>query len=65
MMGLSDGNKISMMCSAVLTQNTRVSDGQTDGIGVAYTVHAIAYMLSRVKKQGMKSMHIFIKLGGD
>ena len=37
MMGLSDGKKISMMRSAVSTQITHVTDGQTDGIGVAYT----------------------------
>jgi len=30
-MGLSDGGRISMMCSAVLTQSTRVTDGRTDG----------------------------------
>ena len=52
-MGLSDRERISMIRSAVLIQYTRVTDGQTDrrtdGIGVAYTVRAIAYMLSRVK----------------
>jgi len=48
MMGLSDGKKISMMRSAVLTQITRVMDRH--GIGV--------------KKRGMKSMHIFVKVGG-
>ena len=53
-----------MMRSAVLTQITRVTDGQTDGIGVAYTRYSI-YALTRKKKLGMKSMHIFIKLGGD
>jgi len=52
-----------MMRSAVLTQITRVTDGQTDGIGVAYTRYSI-YAVAR-KKRGMKSMHIFIKLGGD
>jgi len=43
MMGLSDGTKISMtmMRLAVLTQITRVTDGQTDGIGVAYTRYSI------------------------
>ena len=61
MMGLSDGKKISMMRSAVLTQITRVTDGQTDGIGVY--IRAIAYAVAR-KKRGMKSMHIFIKVGG-
>ena len=54
-----------MMRSAVSTQITRVTDGQTDGISVAYTVRAIAYNVSRVKKRGMKFMHIFIKLWGD
>ena len=52
-----------MMRSAVLTQITRVTDGQTDGIGVAYTRYSV-YAVAR-KKRGMKSMHIFIKVGGD
>jgi len=46
MMGLSDGERISMIPSAVLIQNTRVTDRQTDrqtdGIGVAYTALSIA-----------------------
>jgi len=63
MMGLSDGKKILMMRSAVLTQITRVTDVRTDGIGVAYTRYSI-YAVAR-KKRGMKSMHIFIKVGGD
>ena len=54
MLGLSDGERISMIRSAVLTQYTRVTDrrtdGRTDGIGVAY-IRAIAYMLSRVKTE--------------
>jgi len=41
MIGLSDGERISMTCSAVLIQYTRVTDGQTDGIGVAYTRYSI------------------------
>jgi len=41
MIGLSDGERISMICSAVLIQYTRVTDGQTDGIGVAYTRYSI------------------------
>ena len=41
MMGLSDGERISMMRSAVSVQITRVTDGQTDGIGVAYTRYSI------------------------
>jgi len=48
MMSLSEGERISMMRSAVLTQSTRVTDGQTDGLGVAYTRYSIK-MLSRVE----------------
>ena len=40
MLGLS-GERISMIRSAVLTQYTRVTDGRTDGIGVAYTCYSI------------------------
>jgi len=50
MMGLSDGKKISMMRSAVLTQITRVTDEQTDGIGVAYTRYSI-YAVARKKRE--------------
>jgi len=50
MMGLSDGERISMIRSAVLIQYTRVTDGrtegQTDGIGVAYTRYSI-YAVAR------------------
>jgi len=51
MMGLSDGERISMIRSAVLIQHTRVTDRrtdrQTDGIGVAvaytrYSIYAVA-----------------------
>ena len=42
MMGLSDCERISMICSA---QSTRVTDGRGHGI----YIRAIAYMLSRVK----------------
>jgi len=47
MVGLSDRDRISMICSAVLIKS-RVwqTDGRTDGIGVAYTRYS---MLSRVK----------------
>jgi len=48
MLGLSDGERISMMRSAVLTQSTRVTDGQIDGIGVAYTRYSI-YAVARKK----------------
>jgi len=46
MMGLSDSERISMIRSAVLTRVTRVADGQTDGIGVAYTRYSI-YAVAR------------------
>ena len=54
MMGLSDGERISMIRSAVLMQYTRVTDRQTDGrtdrrTELAWHIRAIAYMLSRVK----------------
>ena len=55
--------KISTMRSAVSTQITRVTDGQTDGICVAYTRYSIYAVAST--KRGMKSMHIFLKLSGD
>ena len=45
-MGLSDSERISMIRSAVLIQYTRVTDGQTDGIGVAYTRYSI-YAVAR------------------
>ena len=55
MMDLSDIERISMICSDVLIQYTRVTDGQTDGrtdgIGVAYTRYS---MLSRVKTNANK-----------
>ena len=54
MMGLSDGERISMIRSAVLIQYTRVSDGRTDGrtdAELAWHIRAIAYMLSRVKTE--------------
>jgi len=43
-MGLSVSERISMMRSAFLIQYTRVTDGQTDGIGVACTrIYAVAH----------------------
>jgi len=60
MMGLSDGERILMIHSAVLIQYTRVTDGRTDGrterrtdrrtdgIGVAYTRYSI-YAVARKK----------------
>ena len=48
MMGLSDSERISMICSTVLIQYTRVTDGRTDGIGVAYTCYSIrVYAVAR------------------
>jgi len=46
MMGLSDGERISIIRSAVLIQYTRVTEGRTE---LAWHIRAIAYMLSRVK----------------
>ena len=44
--GLSDRERISMIRSAVSIQYTRVSDGRTYGIGVAYTRYSI-YAVAR------------------
>jgi len=41
-MGLSDSEKFSMIHSAILIQITRVTDGQTDSIAVAYTRYSYA-----------------------
>jgi len=51
MLGLSDSEKILMICSAVLIQYTRVTGGRidgrrTDGICVAYTSYSI-YAVAR------------------
>jgi len=46
MMGPSDSERISMTRLAVLIQYTRVTDRQTDGIGVAYTRYSI-YAVAR------------------
>jgi len=55
MLGLLDGERISMICSAVLTQYTRVTDGRTDGrtdgIGVACTRYSI-YAVARKNRIG-------------
>jgi len=56
-MGLSEGERISMIRSAVLIQYTRVTDRQTDGrTELAWHIRAIAYMLSRVKSQASCSL---------
>ena len=46
-----------MMRSAILTQITRETDGQTDGIGVAYTRYAVAR-----KKMGNEK-HAYFQVG--
>jgi len=68
MMGLSDGGRISMIRSAVLIQYTRVTDrqtdryrqtdGQTDGIGVAYTRYSI-YAVARKKVKEVLPSHSY------
>jgi len=50
------------MRSAVLTQITRVTDGKTDGIGVAYTRYSI-YAVAR-KKTGNEKHVYFHKTWG-
>ena len=61
-MGLSDGERISMIRSAVLIQYTRVTDGrtdgQTDGIGVAYTRYSI-YAVARKNQSIMRVFPVF------
>ena len=63
MMGLSDGERISMIRSAFLIQYTRVSggwtDGRTDGIDVAYTHYSI-YGVAR--KNDIVSRRVFVSL---
>jgi len=59
MMDVSDGERILMMRSAVLTQSTRVTDGYTDRRTDRQTdgrteLRAVTYMLSRVKIDGLK-----------
>jgi len=54
MMALSDSERISMIRSAVLTQSTHVTDGQTE---LAWHVRAIAYMLSLVKTKVIGVFH--------
>jgi len=69
MMRLSDGERISMIRSAVLIQYTRVTDGRTDRwtdirTELAWHIHAMAYMLSRIKMSWsfieMRKIHTFI-----
>jgi len=64
MMGLSDGERISMTRSAVLIQYTHVidreTDRQTDGIGVTYTRYSI-YAVERKNGQGRLQCYILTK----
>jgi len=53
MVGLSESERILMTRSAVLTQYTRVTDGQRDGRNWR-GIRAIANMVSRVKKPLMR-----------
>jgi len=50
MMGLYDGKRISRIRSAVLIQYMHVTDGRTDGIGMAYTCYSIYAVM---RKNGM------------
>jgi len=51
MMGLSDSERILMIRSAILIQYPHVTDRRTDGrTELAWHIRAIAYMLSRVKR---------------
>jgi len=54
MLGLSDGERISMIRLAVLIRYTRVTDRRTDGIGVAYTRCSI-YAVARKNYNGGSS----------
>jgi len=56
MMGQSDRERISMIRSAVLIQYKRVTDGQTDGSGVAYTRYSI-YAVARKKRKNMFNIY--------
>ena len=61
MIGLSDGERISMTRSAVLIQYTRVTDRQTDertdGIGVAYTRYNIYAVTRKNQRKYAKSIY--------
>ena len=63
MIGLSDGERILTIRSAVLIQYTPVTDGRTDGwtdrrTELAWHIRAVAYMLSRVKTDSFVSCKI-------
>jgi len=57
MMCLSDGERISMIRSAVLIQYTRVTDRQTDGIGVAYTRYSY-YAVARENEEEQRTNRV-------
>jgi len=59
MMGLSEGERISMIRSAILIQYTRVTDRRTDG-RTAWHIRATAYMLSRVKTIRKLGQNVFL-----
>jgi len=62
MSGLSDSERISMICLAVLIQITRVTDRWTDGqTELAWHIRTIAYMLSRVKSVQHYFCQTFVK----
>jgi len=46
-----------MICSAVLIQYTRVTDGRTDGIGVAYARYSI-YAVARKNAAQFSQLNI-------
>jgi len=59
MMGLLDGERILIICSAVLIQSTSVTDGRTDGIAVAYTRYSVhVYVVAR-KNANHFNLHYF------
>jgi len=59
MLGLSDRERILMIRSAVLIQSTRVTDGRTDGIGVAYTRYSMYAVARKKQRRGAKSSSAF------
>jgi len=58
-MVLSDSERISFTLSAVLIQYTRVTDGHTGGIGVAYTRYS---MYAVVRKKRLLSIMILRRI---
>jgi len=56
-LGSSYGKNFTILTSTVFVGFTCVTDGQTDGWAIAYTVRAIAYMLSCVKTKPKKFLN--------